>query len=283
MDRVQVVKKEVFVYKIPPRSTNRGYRAADWNLDTPDWTGRLKGVINGDKYFIKLEDQNSSELFAQCPLEDYPSPNFEHVLDSSRYFVIKIVDPKGRNAFIGIGFADRSDSFDLVANIQDYVRHKNRDETENNEQNIDTGPKLDLRFKEGETIKINIKSKKTDDPDAVPRTKPKVSSTGLLPPPPGGSWKLGPPPVSKTPIHQSVSSSAENRSQQHDIFSSPAKNPTNNVSQNCVEGANSLIDFDALRISPEVSSNSASSTDPWGDFASANSSSDDANNWIQFG
>ena len=40
----------------------------------------------------------------------------------SRYFVIKIVDDNGRSAFIGIGFSDRSDSFDLNVALQDHFK-----------------------------------------------------------------------------------------------------------------------------------------------------------------
>uniref|UniRef100_A0AAA9SU10 NECAP endocytosis associated 2 n=2 Tax=Bos TaxID=9903 RepID=A0AAA9SU10_BOVIN len=54
-------------------------------------------------------------------------------------------------------------------------------------QNPDQGPKLDLSFKEGQTIKLNIASmKKKDGAAGTPRTRP--TSTGglsLLPPPPG--------------------------------------------------------------------------------------------------
>jgi len=36
------------------------------------------------------------ELFAQCPVEAYPSAVVEQVLDSSRYFVIRIQDGSGK-------------------------------------------------------------------------------------------------------------------------------------------------------------------------------------------
>ena len=42
--------------------------------------------------------------------------------DLPRYFVIKIVDDNGRSAFIGIGFSDRSDSFDLNVALQDHFK-----------------------------------------------------------------------------------------------------------------------------------------------------------------
>jgi len=37
----------------------------------------------------------AGELFAQCPLDGYPSTAMEQVLDSSRYFVIRIQDELG--------------------------------------------------------------------------------------------------------------------------------------------------------------------------------------------
>ena len=55
IERCILVKNEVFVYKIPPRASARGYRAADWNLSTPDWTGRLRVVTGGKvKFDISL-------------------------------------------------------------------------------------------------------------------------------------------------------------------------------------------------------------------------------------
>ena len=41
----------------------------------------------------------------------------EAVLDSSRYFVVRVED-NGRKAYIGMGFAERSDSFDFSKSIR---------------------------------------------------------------------------------------------------------------------------------------------------------------------
>jgi len=64
------------------------------------------------------------ELFLRCPflafanaLYDPSRPSVEAVLDSSRYFVIRIEDD-GRKAYIGMGFAERSDSFDFSEPIR---------------------------------------------------------------------------------------------------------------------------------------------------------------------
>jgi len=37
----------------------------------------------------------AGELFAHCPIESYPSAAIEQVLDSSRYFVVRIQDGGG--------------------------------------------------------------------------------------------------------------------------------------------------------------------------------------------
>ena len=116
------------MYKIPPRQSARGYRAADWSLTSPDWTGRLRIMEANKRVKLKLEDKNSGELFAACPVDAYPGPAVEAVTDSSRYFVIKIVDESGRSAYIGMGFSDRADSFDLNVTLQDHFQGVKKEE-----------------------------------------------------------------------------------------------------------------------------------------------------------
>lgn len=134
-------------------------RAADWNLAAPDWNGRMRLVAKGKECVLKLEDKASGELFAKCPIEQYPGIAIEAVSDSSRYFVLRIQDDSGRAAFIGVGFADRSDSFDLNVALQDHFKWlKQTEDIANEATSEDAGkPRLDLSFKEGQTIKINMK------------------------------------------------------------------------------------------------------------------------------
>ncbi|GBN03548.1 Adaptin ear-binding coat-associated protein 1 [Araneus ventricosus] len=82
----------------------------------------MRIVSKGKKCFIKLEDKNSGELFAKAPIDKYPGIAIEPVTDSSRYFVLRIEDDNGRAAFIGIGFADRGDSFDLNVSLQEHFK-----------------------------------------------------------------------------------------------------------------------------------------------------------------
>ena len=63
------------------------------------------------------------ELFAQCPVESYPGVAVEQVLDSSRYFVIRIQEGGGKldtrvcNAFYHMKLLDSSRYF--VIRIQE--------------------------------------------------------------------------------------------------------------------------------------------------------------------
>jgi len=195
-EAILLVKQEVFVFKIPPRTSNRGYRAADWNLAVPDWTGRMRLVAKGTECTLKLEDKITGELFAKCPVEAYPGIAIEPVSDSSRYFVLRIQDDSGRAAFIGVGFSDRSDSFDLNVALQDHFKwlRQSQEIAKEGASEEASKPRLDLSFKAGETIKINMKIGKKDGDGAA---KPKAKTFGGLPPPPGGI-RLGAPPGSQS-------------------------------------------------------------------------------------
>ncbi|XP_070560551.1 adaptin ear-binding coat-associated protein 2-like isoform X2 [Ptychodera flava] len=253
-ESILCVKNEVFVYKIPPRPSNRGYRAADWRLDQHDWKGRLRVVAKGNDCIIKLEDKTSGELFAKCPVDAYPGIAVEAVMDSSRYFVIRLMDENGRTAFIGIGFADRGDSFDFNVALQDHfkwVKQSKKFEEEEKKAAVDPGPKLDLSLKEGQTIKINIGSKKSST--GVARPKP-TGQVGFLPPPPGSKIPtLTPPP----------GQAGQTQPQQ------PAQQASHNF-------------FAAAPPQPQEQPSSTGGTSDWGDFTSAGNQDSKNSGWVQF-
>uniref|UniRef100_A0A671M3Z9 Adaptin ear-binding coat-associated protein 2-like n=1 Tax=Sinocyclocheilus anshuiensis TaxID=1608454 RepID=A0A671M3Z9_9TELE len=227
-ESVLCVKPEVHVYRIPPRSSNRGYR----------------------KCVCTLMCVCSGELFAQAPVDQYPGIVVEAVTDSSRYFVIRIEDGNGRHAFIGIGFADRGDSFDFNVALQDHFKWvKQESELARQEAAQVSAPKLDLGFKEGQTIKINIGNiKKKDSGGAAAKSRPMGGS--LLPPPPGvKSSALVPPPAAQQ--------------------TTPASPPSPGM----------ILEFGdpAPAVAPP-------SQDLWGDFTAAGSGSaqDSRSGWVQF-
>lgn len=59
----------------------------------------MRIVSMGDACTLKLEDRNNGELFAKCPIDQYPGMAIESVSDSSRYFVIRIQDENGMFIF----------------------------------------------------------------------------------------------------------------------------------------------------------------------------------------
>ncbi|KFP80034.1 Adaptin ear-binding coat-associated protein 1, partial [Acanthisitta chloris] len=234
------------------------FRASDWKLDHPDWTGRLRVTSKGKTAYIKLEDKVSGKgKSVAWQGWDYPS----------RYFVIRIQDGTGRSAFIGIGFTDRGDAFDFNVSLQDHFKWvKQETEISKESQEADTRPKLDLGFKEGQTIKLNIGNMATKKGGAA---KPRVSGSGglsLLPPPPGGKIAVPPiPPPSSTAIANHVTP--------------PPVQKSSNVSS-----ADILLDLDA----PASGSKApvSATTDLWGDFSTASSTvpnqAPQQSNWVQF-
>lgn len=210
LEHTLLIVREVHVYKIPARSTSGGYKCAEWLVSDRIWSGRLRNVSLKDRCEIRLEDVTSGELFACCPV--YPGKrdaSIESVVDSSRYFVIRIDDGRGHHAFLGLGFNERSEAFDFNVAIGDHEKHVLR-EAEPVAESGSGGaelpaPALDLRLKEGETLRINMKTKLA--PAAGPKKLSSVlpagatgsASTGRmvapLAPPPGGGRLREPLPA----------------------------------------------------------------------------------------
>jgi adaptin ear-binding coat-associated protein 1/2 len=106
---------------------------------------KTSGMTAYSRFIRILNYHYLGALFARAPILKLNSVDFESVSDSSRYFVIRLRNDNGQTAFVGIGFSDRSDSFDLNVAIQDHF--KTLAKCENDDQ--PNAPKLDLSFKEG--------------------------------------------------------------------------------------------------------------------------------------
>ncbi|CAN8306352.1 unnamed protein product [Cochlearia groenlandica] len=194
-----LVVREVSVYKIPPRTTSGGYKCGEWLQSDKIWSGRLRVVSFKDRCEIRLEDPSSGDLFAACFVDpDRRENSVEPSLDSSRYFVLRIDDGRGKYAFIGLGFAERNEAFDFNVALSDHEKHVRREkdkettgETSESDDHIDIHPAVNHRLKEGETIRINVKP------------KPTTNGTGMLSAALSGPGKakplaLAPPPSAAT-------------------------------------------------------------------------------------
>jgi hypothetical protein len=111
---------EMYVYQIPPLKSESGHRANDWDVNKWLWTGKLCVYAIGNVMQVRLLDATGGGLFAMCPVTEPSSKAIDPVVDSSRYFVLRIDDGKGRHAFIGMGFRDRDDSYNFNATLQDH-------------------------------------------------------------------------------------------------------------------------------------------------------------------
>uniref|UniRef100_M1BTQ4 Adaptin ear-binding coat-associated protein n=1 Tax=Solanum tuberosum TaxID=4113 RepID=M1BTQ4_SOLTU len=112
--------------QIPPRKSAASYRADEWNVNKWAWEGTLKVLSKGEECIIKLEDKETGELYARAFLRDGEPHPVEAVIDSSRYFVLRIEENIGgrlRHAFIGIGFRERPEAYDFQAALHDHQKY----------------------------------------------------------------------------------------------------------------------------------------------------------------
>ncbi|GAA5931284.1 hypothetical protein JCM1841_003779 [Sporobolomyces salmonicolor] len=195
----------VYVYQIPPRQSNAGYRAAEWGeMTEPMWRGRLRVMEKGSevptKCFINLEDKDSGELFAQSPYQPTkanPHGGCEAVLDSSRYFVLTVVDSQsGQKAYVGMGFPERTESFDFNVALQDWSKRQNppkltapasSSSSSGTSPHVPSSGARDFSLKEGETISIKLGG--TSAIKKRPAGQGAGEGVGGL-----GGFKLAPPP-----------------------------------------------------------------------------------------
>lgn len=265
LEHTLLVVREVSVYKIPPRSTSGGYKCGEWLQSDKIWSGRLRVVSCKDKCEIRLEDPNSGELFAACYV--YPGQrdsSVESVLDSSRYFVLKIEDGRGKHAFIGLGFAERNEAFDFNVALSDHEKyikreHEKEGAEEDDDGKIDIHPAVNQRLKEGETIRINVKNKVSSGTGMLSAaglsgsisttSKPKIS---LAPPPASGRIRSPLPPPPNDTVMARISNS---------LSSSPISNTASKFSRDETRHTADPLDLSQLEMNlPSTTSSGSAKT-----------------------
>lgn len=177
-------RRDVNAFKVPPRASADGHRADEWKDCI--WQGKVWCVGKGNDAIVRLV-KPTGDLFLQSVIVAGEHEKFvERTVDSSRYFVLKVVHPQTKNvAFIGLGFEDRNDAFDFNCCLSDFKdRNVEPEATE-----LFSGEKKDYSLKEGSKITINLKS--TKNKAAGNKDKGDTSGNGageqiglFLPPPP---------------------------------------------------------------------------------------------------
>lgn len=200
--------REVHIFRIPPRPAAGGFRSGEWRIADKIFTGRLRMVALGETCELRIEDAATSELFAVCPVElGKREIAVEPATDSSRYFVLRVEDPTTkRHAFLGMGFDERGDAFDFSAALSDHERHVARGKgltptSGSNDASVEMSDEIaalyrsqgDLSLKEGQTIRVNIKTKAKTGQGFLSRQSGGTGGSTLGPPPSAGKAVLPPP------------------------------------------------------------------------------------------
>ncbi|CAI5954304.1 unnamed protein product [Closterium sp. NIES-65] len=213
----------------PPRSPHS--QADEWDINRWAWEGAISVVSRGDHCSIRLLDAASGDLFAhRRPWRpNHPLP-LEAVIDSSRFFVLRIEDssppppstasaasassassskagkpaaaaaPVVRHAFIGLGFRERTAAYDFQAAVYDHVKYVHKQqEARRMGQAFESRPAADYRLKEGQKLHLDIKT--------PARAKPSTAGLPLSPTTPGNvAFKspslTGPAPDASAPMRQ---------------------------------------------------------------------------------
>mmetsp|Transcript_12437 Transcript_12437/g.29614 ORF Transcript_12437/g.29614 Transcript_12437/m.29614 type:complete len:159 (-) Transcript_12437:1465-1941(-) len=122
---------ECFIYRLPSGSKSP-YRADGWPLTKPlqcvslRIERRYNDLLLIFTYTHDGKANSASKLFALSSInlvdKDSPMEHYvESVLDSTRFFVIRVTDDKaGREALVGLGFRDRQEANDFRAALSKY-------------------------------------------------------------------------------------------------------------------------------------------------------------------
>ncbi|ODQ63305.1 hypothetical protein NADFUDRAFT_53575 [Nadsonia fulvescens var. elongata DSM 6958] len=141
----------VNIYQIPPLKSNAGHRVADWDIRHPIWSGQLDLVefetrievregslgdgVEGDpegelpplEAAVVLQDADTGQLFARCPLDTGaitgPEDRFQtvrSVLDSTRFYTLRVINPDDatQRVTLGVGFPERDAAIEFADGLR---------------------------------------------------------------------------------------------------------------------------------------------------------------------
>ena len=223
IQRVLFIASTVHIYNIPPLTSNKGYTAAQWTADDSKrqiFTARLRIIetavpltdSSGESLSteILLEDPSTGELFAKAPYTDARA--VEAVLDSSRFFAVRVVGDGGMKATLGIGFEERGEAIDFGICLQESRKVLGMEPKSKTKAVEKPESKKDYGLKEGQTIKVDIGRRgrrKVDDENEGFGASSGGDNAALFsikpppgPPPGGGALPLLAPPPSASEVRK---------------------------------------------------------------------------------
>ena len=105
-----------------------GHRAELWDVNK--WLAEVHIKLfrtASDDACIRLSDPATGDLFAECPVTLPLITSVEPVIDSSRYFVVRVVDrATSHHAFIGLGLRNREEASDFNAALVEHAQYTER-------------------------------------------------------------------------------------------------------------------------------------------------------------
>ncbi|CEO97600.1 BSD domain-containing protein [Plasmodiophora brassicae] len=166
---------EVFVYRLPPRTSSSGYFAQSWGLASPAWQGGLRAIVHSPGHVLQLRlyDTATGAVFANSDLVDltaicrtHPASRqqrlaaiqyyIEPALDTSRYYVVRFRNGEtGQVALLGVGFRDRSTAFDFNAAVRDELGRCERELGTTGSGDVAADPRKDMAAPEPEAITVD--------------------------------------------------------------------------------------------------------------------------------
>lgn len=79
------------VYRVPPRTSASGYKAADWNVEEFLWKGRLRVIEVGSRCDIRLEVGAATKARGDSPLTTYAGRDHRRAVRPDR--IRRALDP----------------------------------------------------------------------------------------------------------------------------------------------------------------------------------------------
>ena len=173
-----------FTFKVPSRGPS-GY-SANLLKENPMGNYGLEIISKGKEAVIMLKKPDGS-VYCMSPIKPNGAECYEKSFDSSRYFVLRLEDPRtGKTGSIGVGFNKREEALEFKVTIQDFlvrVRREATNKTEVVKDHQDTGQfKLEGKIKMKLAVPGGSKKKKKKK-DSKDKSKSSGSGISLSAPP----------------------------------------------------------------------------------------------------